>query len=107
LRDRSAASAGRLFQAQRSGGGRDPAKNTILAAKYNFGPLQVHAAAEVNKGPGSEPYLGQFYLVAPEVHNPYGAATPPVPTSDSRDLLIGATIPVGCRHDHDVVCRSS
>ena len=75
--------------------GLDPAKNTVLGAKYNFGVVQVHAAAELNKGPGSEPYLGQLYLVPPEVHNPYGAATPPVPSVDSRDLLLGLTIPVG------------
>ena len=86
---------GAYFRRNAIPAGVDPAKNTVLAAKYDFGVLRLHAAVEVNKGPGSEPYLGQFFLVAPELHNPYGAATPPTPSVDSRDALIGVTIPVG------------
>jgi predicted porin len=70
------------------------ARNTLLAGTYNFGPAKIHLAYAVNKGPGSAAYLGQAY-VAPAAHNPYGSAVPPIPSTDSRDYLIGATASAG------------
>jgi predicted porin len=72
----------------------DAARNTMLAGTYKFGPAKLHAAYAVNRGPGSAFYLGQAYT-APIPHNPYGSATPPTSTVDSRDVLIGVTAPVG------------
>lgn len=61
-------------------------RNTLLAANYDFGFLKGFAAFGVNKGLNSSPI--------PNSSNPFGGvrATASV---DSRDILIGATIPWG------------
>jgi predicted porin len=63
------------------------AKNTVLAAVYDFGIMKLHAAYGINKGPNSS--------LLRNGANPYGRAGVPVASSDSRDMLIGATIPSG------------
>jgi predicted porin len=63
------------------------AKNTILAAVYDFGIVKAHAAFGVNKGLNSS--------LLRNTANPYGLPGTPVASSDSRDMLLGATIPRG------------
>lgn len=63
------------------------AKNTVLAGVYDFGVVKAHAAYAVNKGLNSS--------LLRNTANPYGLAGVPVASSDSRDVLLGATIPSG------------
>jgi predicted porin len=63
------------------------AKNTVLAAVYDFGVVKAHAAYGVNKGLNSS--------LLRNTANPYGRPGTPVASSDSRDVLLGATIPSG------------
>jgi predicted porin len=62
------------------------ARNLLLGANYDFGPLRGYAGYEVNKGLNSAP-----------LNN--GAAVfggpPPIPSTDSRDLLLAAAVPFG------------
>jgi predicted porin len=74
--------------------GIEAARNTMLAGTYNFGAAKLYLAYAVNRGPGSAFYLGQAYTT-PAVHNPYGSATPPTPSADSRDVLVGVAASVG------------
>jgi predicted porin len=67
-------------------GGTDPARNLLLGANYNFGPLRGHLGYEINRGPNSAPLNNSA---------PLFGGLPPVPSTDSRDLLLGATIPFG------------
>lgn len=64
----------------------DEAKNTMIAASYDFGMAKAHFAYEKDKGPGSAPI---------PVANAYGLKTAPTPSTDSSVWLIGATVPVG------------
>jgi predicted porin len=63
------------------------AKNTILAANLRFGIATAYAAYSVNRGWGSSP------LWNPD--NPYGATMASSPSTDSRDVLVGLSLPVG------------
>jgi predicted porin len=63
------------------------AKNTVLAAVYDFGVVKAHVAYGVDKGLNSS--------LLRNTANPYGRAGVPVASGDSRDLLIGATVPFG------------
>jgi len=63
------------------------AKNTMLAAVYDFGVVKAHAAYGVNKGLNSS--------LLRNTANPYGLPGTPVASTDSRDMLLGATIPSG------------
>lgn len=62
-------------------------RSTLLAATYDFGVVKAHLAYGVNRGLNSSPLRNAA--------NPYGAAVAPVASTDSRDLLIGASIPLG------------
>lgn len=62
-------------------------KTTLLAATYDFGVVKAHLAYGVNKGLNSSPLRNTT--------NPFGSAVAPVASTDSNDLLIGATIPFG------------
>lgn len=64
-----------------------PAKNTVLAAVYDFGVLKAHLAYATNKGLNSSPLRNAA--------NPYGYAVAPVASVDSEDVLAGVTIPFG------------
>lgn len=65
----------------------DNARNTVLAAVYDFGPAKAHLAYGTNRGLNSAPFRNTA--------NPYGYATAPVATTDSNDLLVGVTVPFG------------
>jgi predicted porin len=66
--------------------GTDPARNLLFGANYDFGPVRGYFGYEVNKGRNSAP-----------LNN--GAAVfgglPPIASTDSRDLLLGASAPFG------------
>jgi predicted porin len=63
------------------------AKNTVLAGTYDFGILKAHALYGVNKGLNSSVFRA--------AGNPFGRATTPVASTDSRDALVGVTVPFG------------
>jgi predicted porin len=68
----------------------DAAKNTLLAATYNFNVAKLHFAYGVDKGPFSAPLRN--------LGNPYNYAVAPTlasVTTDSTDLLFGVTVPFG------------
>lgn len=62
-------------------------RSTLFAATYDFGPVKAHFGYGVNRGLNSSPLRNAA--------NPYGAAVAPVASTNSRDILIGATIPLG------------
>lgn len=64
----------------------EAARNTLLGANYNFGPVKGYAGYEINKGPNSAPLNNPLALVG-------GAAA--VASTDSRDLLLAASVPWG------------
>jgi len=66
--------------------GLEDARNTLLGANYNFGPLRAYAGYEVNKGLNSSPLNNTQAL--------FGGAAP-VASTDSRDLLLAASAPWG------------
>lgn len=65
---------------------RDEGKNTLLAANYDFKVVKLFAAYEWDKGLNSAPI---------PVANAFGLRTPPRPSTDSNDALVGITAPVG------------
>ncbi|SHH08504.1 porin [Massilia sp. CF038] len=65
------------------------AKNTIVAANVDIGPVKAYTAYSASRGWGSSP------LWNPD--NPYGAAMATTPSTDSRDVLVGMAVPAG-RH---------
>jgi predicted porin len=66
--------------------GRGPARNTLLAMNYDFSVIKAYFAYGINRG------LNSSQLPAA---NAYGADLAPVASTDSRDLLLGAQIPLG------------
>lgn len=62
-------------------------KNTLLAATYDFGVAKAHLAYGVNKGLNSSPLRN--------TSNPFGSAIAPVASTDSTDLLLGVSVPIG------------
>lgn len=65
---------------------RDIGRNTLLAANYDFKVAKAFLAYGVNEGASSSPL--------PNTSNPYGGVRPTAST-DSRDLLLGATFTFG------------
>jgi predicted porin len=65
------------------------AKNSIIAANVDIGPVKAYTAYSASRGWGSSP------LWNPD--NPYGAAMAATPSTDSRDVLVGVAVPAG-RH---------
>lgn len=65
---------------------REPGRNTLLALNYDFKVIKAYAAYGINEG------LNSAQL---PVANAYGAAVAPVPSLDSRDMLLGAQVPLG------------
>lgn len=61
-------------------------RNTLLAANYDFGPAKGYLAYSVDKGLNS--------AVLPNNTNPYGGIRPTAST-DSRDMLVGVSVPFG------------
>lgn len=64
----------------------EAARNTLLGANYDFGPLKGFLGYEINRGPNSAP-LNNTAAV-------FGGA-PPTASTDSRDLLLAASMPFG------------
>lgn len=62
------------------------AMNSLVAANLNLGWATVYAAYSVNRGWGSTP------LFNPE--NPYGAGASTIPSTNSRDVLVGMAVPL-------------
>ena len=65
------------------------ARNAVVAAVYDFGVVKAHVLYGINHGLNSS--------VLRNTANPFGRATPPVASTDSRDALVGLTVPFG-RH---------
>ena len=65
---------------------RPPARNILLAANYDFTFIRPYLAYSINRGPNSSQLPAA---------NAYGAAVAPVASADSRDLLLGAVVPLG------------
>lgn len=65
---------------------RGTGRNTLLAANYDFGPATGYLAYSIDKGLNS--------ALLPNNSNPYGG-TRPTASTDSRDLLVGVSLPLG------------
>lgn len=63
------------------------AKNAIVAAVYDFGILKAHASYGRNRGLNSSVWRNTA--------NPYGYAEAPIASTDSKDALLGLTLPFG------------
>lgn len=66
--------------------GTSSAKNTMLAANYDFGIAKAYLGYGVNKGLNSAPLASA---------NPLGSSILPTASTDSDNLLIGAALPMG------------
>ncbi|MCA1325091.1 porin [Herbaspirillum sp. alder98] len=64
------------------------AKNTLLSASYDLKVVKFSVGYGINRGYGSS---------ALNNANAYGLATAPTPSTNSRDIILGATVPLG-RH---------
>jgi predicted porin len=62
------------------------ARNLLLGANYAFGPVRGYAGYEVNHGLNSAPINNGAAV--------FGGA-PPIPSTDSRDVLLAASVPFG------------
>ncbi|GAA4015156.1 porin [Actimicrobium antarcticum] len=67
--------------------GTSTAKDTLLAMTYDFNVAKLHLGYGVNKGTNSSPLRNTA--------NPYGSAVAPTASTDSRDMLVGVTVPFG------------
>jgi GBP family porin len=65
---------------------REIGRNTLLAANYDFGVLKAYGAYGIDKGLNSAVY--------PNTGSPYGGVRPAA-TTDSRDVLLGLSLPFG------------
>jgi predicted porin len=63
------------------------ARNAVVAAVYDFKVIKAYALYGVNRGFNSS--------VLRNTANPFGQATAPVASTDSRDTLVGLTVPLG------------
>lgn len=63
------------------------AKNSVIAANLRVGIATAYAAYSASRGAASSP------LWNPD--NPYGAAIASMPSTDSRDILVGVAVPAG------------
>ena len=63
------------------------ARTTVMTATYDFGPAKAHLAYGTDKGVNSAPLRNAT--------NPFAYAVAPTPSTDSADLLLGVTVPVG------------
>lgn len=65
----------------------EDARNAVVAAVYDFGVVKAHVLYGANHGLNSS--------VLRNTANPFGRATIPVASTDSRDALVGLTLPFG------------
>jgi predicted porin len=63
------------------------ARNLVAGGTYDIGSNRVHLAYGINRGINS--------AMPRNTANPFGYATPPVFSTDSRDVLVGLTVPLG------------
>ncbi|MEB0135225.1 porin [Actimicrobium sp. CCC2.4] len=63
------------------------AKDTLLALTYDLNVAKLHLGYGINKGVNSSPLRNTT--------NPYGSLVAPTASTDSRDLLLGVTVPFG------------
>lgn len=68
-------------------GQRDMVRNTLLSAVYDFGVIRTHVAFGVDKGPES--------TATRDTGNAFSYPVAPVPSNDSRAVMLGVTIPQG------------
>jgi predicted porin len=66
--------------------GTDDAKNSLLGANYDFGPVKGFFGYEINKGRNSASLNNSAALFG---------GLPPTASTDSTDLLLGASVPMG------------
>ncbi|MEX0144539.1 porin [Massilia sp. LMS1-1-1.1] len=77
----------RLARQSRAGEpGKADVNNTILAGNYNFGVATAFAGYGRNTGDGSTMFFAE---------NPYGATQAPAQSTDSRDAIVGVSVPLG------------
>ena len=78
------------------------ARNTLVAANVNFGVATAYAGFGRNRGDGRMPW---------DPENPYGALAPTSRSTNSSDMLMGLSVPLGAvtvmasfirKDDHDV-----
>ncbi|MBD8529378.1 MULTISPECIES: porin [unclassified Massilia] len=62
-------------------------RNAVVAAVYDFKVIKAHVLYGANRGLNSS--------VLRNTANPFGQATAPVASTDSRDMLVGLTVPSG------------
>lgn len=62
------------------------ARNSLVAANVNFGRFTGYAAYGRSRGDGNDPW---------DQSNPYGAVALRAPFTDSRDTLVGISVPSG------------
>ena len=65
--------------------GRGPGRNSLLAMNYDLKAVKLYFAYSINEG---------FNSAQLPVANAFGAAVAPVPSLKSRDMLLGAQVPV-------------
>lgn len=65
----------------------DNGRNWVLGAVYDVGTVKLHGLYGVNRGLNSSVYRNTA--------NPFGYADAPVASTDSRDALLGVTLPFG------------
>ena len=63
------------------------AKDTLLALTYDLNVVKLHLGYGIDKGTNSSPLRN--------TSNPYGSLIAPTASTDSRDLLLGVTVPFG------------
>lgn len=63
------------------------ARNAVVAVVYDFSVIKAHVLYGVNSGLNSS--------VLRNTANPFGQATAPVASTESRDTLVGLTVPLG------------
>jgi len=68
--------------------GTENAKNTTIAAVYDFGVVKLHGLYDWNRGLNSS--------VLRNTANPFGR--PAIASTDSRDAMVGLTVPLGGVH---------
>lgn len=66
--------------------GMDDARNTLLAANYDFRLVKVYLAYGIDKGPNSSSLANA---------NAYNSPVAPIPSTDSTSALVGLSIPFG------------
>ena len=65
----------------------DNARNAVVAAVYDFGVARAHLLYGTNHGLNSSSFRNNA--------NPFGRAVTPVASTDSRDAMLGLTVPFG------------